>query len=289
LTALAFINTRESAMAMIELSKSSLPDVSEQATYWVAFRQGNDWYSLLDWSKTGIDVERQRIIENMKVRMSKILDERLPFNEKKWNTQDMARNAIGGQMLLGMVAENKLPKELYPVVEELIFRNPDRSVRILASNFFKKPGTTQSYAIGTIAKLKHDAVAGQSIFAANCATCHRVKDVGADIGPDLTFINKKFDREGLLDAIINPDGGIVFGYEPWIITTKEGDSYYGFLLADGEKTIVIKDISGKKHVINTSEVSSRKKQEKSLMPEPSSLALTEQNLADLTEYLISLP
>jgi putative membrane-bound dehydrogenase-like protein len=289
LTALAFVNTREAALAMIELSKSSLADVNEQATYWVVFRQGNDWYSLIDWSKTGIDVERQRIIENMKVRMSKILDERLPFNEKKRNTQDMARNAIGGQMLLGMVAENKLPKELYPVVEELIFRNPDRSVRILASSFFKKPGTTQSYAISAIAKLKHDVVAGQALFAANCATCHRVKLVGTDIGPDLTFINKKFDREGLLDAIINPDGGIVFGYDPWIITTKEGDSYYGFLLADGEKTIVIKDISGKKHVVNTSEVSSRKRQEKSLMPEPSSLGLTEQNLADLTGYLISLP
>ena len=110
LTALAFVNTREAAIAMIELSKSTLADVSEQATYWVAFRQGNDWYSLIDWSKTGIDVERQRIIEDMKVKMSKILDERLPFNEKKWNAQDMARNAIGGQMLMGMVRRTNFRK-----------------------------------------------------------------------------------------------------------------------------------------------------------------------------------
>ena len=288
LTALAFVNTREAVLAMIELSKSTLPDVAEQATYWVAFRQGNDWFTLLDWSKTGIDAERQRTIDDMKVKRSKILDERLPFNEKKWNAQDMAKSAVGGQLLIGMVAEQKLPKDLYPVVENLIFSNPDQSVRIQALNYFNKPGSNRSYSITAITKLKHDAVAGQNIFAANCGTCHRVKDIGKDIGPDLTFIQKKFDREGLLDAIINPNGGIVFGYEPWIITTTEGDSFFGFLVADGEKTIVIKDMTGKKQVIATSKVSSRKKQVNSLMPEPSSLGLTEQNLADVAEYLISL-
>jgi hypothetical protein len=116
------VNTREAVLAMIELSRSTFPDVAEQATYWVAFRQGNDWFALLDWSKTGIDAERQRTVEAMKVKRSKVLDARLPFNEKKWNAQDMARNAIGGQLLIGMVAESKLPQELYPTVEELIFK-----------------------------------------------------------------------------------------------------------------------------------------------------------------------
>ena len=49
LTALSFINTKEAVLAMIELSKSSLPDVKEQASYWVAFRQSNDWFALFDW------------------------------------------------------------------------------------------------------------------------------------------------------------------------------------------------------------------------------------------------
>jgi hypothetical protein len=48
LTALAFMNTREAVNAMIELSKSTLADVAEQAT-WVAFRQGND--RLTSWTE----------------------------------------------------------------------------------------------------------------------------------------------------------------------------------------------------------------------------------------------
>ena len=288
LTALAFINTKEAVLAMIGLSKSSLQDVAEQATYWVAFRQSNDWFTLIDWSKTGIDTERQRLIASMKVKMGKILDERLSFDEQKWNAQDMAKNPIGGQMLLGMMAEGKLPKNLHPVVEDLIFENPDQAVRIQASNYFKIPGSVKSYSISAITKLEHDPDRGQGIFKASCAPCHRVKEAGNDIGPELTLIQKKFNREELLDAIINPDAGIVFGYEPWLINTKDGESFFGFLVADGEKTVVIKDIAGQKHVIATSTVSSRKKQEHSLMPAPSSLGLTEQNLADLTEYLMTL-
>jgi putative membrane-bound dehydrogenase-like protein len=288
LTALSFINTKQAVLAMIALSTSSIQDVKDQASYWVAFRQSNNWFALYDWSKSGIDIEHQRQLAAMKVKMSKILDQQLPLDEKKWNAQDMAKNPIGGQMLLTMASENKLPKELYPVVEKVIFKNPDTGVRIQASNIFKNPESRTNYSINTIAGLKHNAGEGRQVFERNCSTCHRVKNNGGDIGPELTFVQKKFDRSGLLDAIINPSAGIVFGYEPWLITTSEGESFFGFIVADGDQTLVLKDISGKKHVINTKNVNSRKKQENSLMPEPSSLGLTDQNLADVAEYIMTL-
>ena len=288
MTALSFINTKEAVVAMIELSSSPIQDVKEQASYWVAFRQSNDWFALYDWNKSGIDTEHQRQLASMKVKMAKILDDHLPFDEKKWSAQDMAKNPIGGQMLLTMASENKLPKDLYPVVEKNIFKNPDAGVRIQASNVFRTSGTDGDYSINTITGLKHDAVEGKQIFETNCASCHRVRNNGGDIGPELTFVQKKFDRPGLLDAIINPSAGIVFGYEPWLITTTAGESFFGFIVADGDHTLVLKDINGKKHVIDAKNVSSRKKQENSLMPEPASLGLTEQNLADVAEYIMTL-
>jgi HEAT repeat protein len=74
ITALAFINTNEAAQTMLALSKNENKIVSEQATYWLAFRQSNDWFDLLDWSKVGIDTKRERIVAEMKVRKIKILD-----------------------------------------------------------------------------------------------------------------------------------------------------------------------------------------------------------------------
>jgi putative heme-binding domain-containing protein len=270
---------------MIELTKSPLKDVVEKAMYWVSFRQSNDWFGLLDWSKTGIDTKHERQVASMKVTKNKIQDELFPFAQKKGSVREMAKDPVGGQMLIAMLAENSLAKTLYPFVEEVIFKNPDQSVRIQASNYFKVPGSSHSFSIGAISKLKGNAISGKAIFNKSCATCHRVNKEGSSIGPDLTEIHKKFDRPGLLDAIANPSAAIVFGYEPWLIINRDGESVFGFLVADGEKTVVVKDISGKNHTVETAKIKSRKKQENSLMPVPSALGLSEQNLADLAEYL----
>jgi hypothetical protein len=51
LTALGFIKDKGAARAMLLASASDLRDVKEGAAYWLSFRQSNDWYDLLDWSK----------------------------------------------------------------------------------------------------------------------------------------------------------------------------------------------------------------------------------------------
>jgi hypothetical protein len=54
----------------------------------------------------------------------------------------------------------------------------------------------------------------------------------------------------LLDAIINPSAGLAFGYEPWLLTTKNGQTYYGFLISDGAEAVMMKDAAGQKYGIN---------------------------------------
>ena len=117
-------------------------------------------------------------------------------------------------------------------------------------------------------------------------TCHKVGENGADIGPDLTLIKKKFDKTGLLDAIMNPSASMAFGYEPWLVTS-ENISYYGFIVADG-KTLVLKDLTGNKVSIKSEKVSSKNQLKNSLMPDPASMGLKEKELADLSAYLLSI-
>jgi putative heme-binding domain-containing protein len=59
------------------------------------------------------------------------------------------------------------------------------------------------------------------VFTQRCAICHKAGSEGNLVGPELTTISRKFDRAALLDAVINPDAAIVFGYEPWLINKKE--------------------------------------------------------------------
>jgi hypothetical protein len=51
--------------------------------------------------------------------------------------------------------------------------------------------------------------------------------------------------------------------------------------------LVIRNIAGNKHNIAKNKISSRKKQEKSLMPDPATTGLTEKNLADISAFLLS--
>jgi putative heme-binding domain-containing protein len=288
ITALAFINDKTAATAMLHITESNIPDAKEQAVYWLSFRQSNDWYNLLNWSKISLNTAYERKLAAMKVKRQIVLDGRQSLDERSWRTQEMATDSVGGQMLIAMMSENKMPPLLLAVVEKNIFNNPDLSVRVQAGKYVKRNGNGKTFSIDAIAQMNGDKDAGKIIFANTCSSCHRIGSTGNNTGPELTMIGKKFDKVALLDAIINPSAAIVFGYEPWLVITKDGQSVFGFLVSENKQSVVIKDIAGNKHVIAQDKISSKKKQEKSLMPDPTTTGVTEKNLADLSAYLMSV-
>ena len=143
----------------------------------------------------------------------------------------------------------------------------------------------KQYIINDILKLKPDVAKGQQLFTSNCRTCHKAGKEGSTIAPDLTFVSKKSDDKQLLNSIINPSEAVAFGYEPWMVNTKDKKTYFGFLISDNEEAMIIRDISGINHLIKKTSVATAKKQDKSLMPALSQLGLTEQDLADILSYL----
>jgi putative membrane-bound dehydrogenase-like protein len=287
-TALAFIRTPEAVQAMLELSKNKNELVAEQAKYWITFRQGNDWVALWDWSKSGIDAAYERTLSAMKVKRNRVIDPQMPLNEKKWSARDMAKDPLGVQMLFGLVTEDRLSPELRPYVEELLLENSDATVRVQAAGYFRKEDNRSPFSISSILQFNSSRAAGESVFSQYCAGCHRINNKGNDTGPDLTPIKSKFDKEALLNAILNPSDGIVFGYDAWSIQLADGRSFFGFLIGENEHTVTLRDLAGQRHVIEVKTIRSRKKQEQSVMPSAAALQLTRQQLADLSAYLMSV-
>ncbi|HLO79746.1 MAG TPA: PVC-type heme-binding CxxCH protein [Chitinophagaceae bacterium] len=285
LNAIAFINDAAAANAMLGLSKSSLKDVAEQSMYWLSFRQTNDWYSLLDWSTIDLNTAYQRKLANMKVLSPFVLDSSLSFDERRYRADAMARDTIGGQMLIGMAAENQLDRAMKVYLGKKIFDNPDPVVRVQAGKYFKKPGNDIQYSIERVASLKSDPAKGKVLFNTYCATCHKFSGAGRSVGPDLTDIKNKFDKISLLDAIVNPSAAIVFGYEPWLINVKGGESLYGFIISENKNTLVLKDVAGISHNIAAANIIKKEKQKGSLMPDPATNKMSEKQLADVVGYL----
>ncbi|QHT70043.1 c-type cytochrome [Rhodocytophaga rosea] len=286
LVSLGFIKDKSSAEVMVELTKSELSDVSEQAYWWVKFRKSNDWLDLVNWEETLPD-ELLATREMMQLQ-AQAVDLSKPKTSREEAAAQMAKDKTGGQMLISLAAEKKLPDDLKEIISNAIFSNPDQTVRVLAGDYFTKPGAAKTLSIKQISSLQPDITKGKLLFQNNCASCHKRGKTGGEIGPDLSQIHKKFDKTALLDAIINPSAGLAFGYEPWLIKTKKGSSFYGFLIAD-DATVVLRDVSGQQHVIKAADVESRKQFSTSLMPDPLAMGLTEKDLADLAQFLLSMP
>ncbi|AQG82612.1 PVC-type heme-binding CxxCH protein [Spirosoma montaniterrae] len=306
MTTLGFINTPAAANVMVELTRSADKNVAAQAQYWTGFRRGNDWATLLNWDEV-MPMKVSSAEQQMLAKRQILLDEYKSDTEKRRVALDMARTPEGGQILVGLAADKKLPDNLLRAVGPTILKNPDQSVRTMAKEYFapqseklSETGTGESGSsasakaseavsspeIAQIAMLTGNGTNGLGVFKANCATCHRHGREGNDVGPELTQIHQKFDKNALLDAIINPSAGIAFGYEPWLITTKKGQTFYGFLVSDGDQSVIVKGVTGQKHTIPTKDVFSRRQYKTSLMPTPDAMGLTKQQLADLTAFLL---
>lgn len=319
--ALGFIKTTNAAQAMVDLTKSPDKDLAEQALYWTDFRRGNDWATLLKWGEVlpakALAATEKSNTTRMLAKRQVLLDEYKTDAEKRKVALEMARDVEGGKALVGLAADQKLSEELMRAVGPVILKNPSQTVRTMANEYFLpkpaivvKPETSAATTearpivaketnenkdvinrssgelVAQVAVLTGNRQAGLNVFKANCANCHRHGGQGNAIGPELTKIHEKFDRNGLLDAIIYPSAGIAFGYEPWLITTTTGQTYYGFLVSDGEQSVVVKGVTGQKHTIPTDKVLSRRQYKTSLMPDPASMGLQPQQLADLTAFLL---
>lgn len=146
-------------------------------------------------------------------------------------------------------------------------------------------GASRSYVINDILKLNRDPTRGATLFTTYCRVCHKTQKNGSNVGPDLTFAGRKFDDEQLVKAIIFPSSAIAFGYEPWIITTKNKSQYYGFVVSNTKDAMILRDLSEINHTIAKKDIDSAIKQNKSSMPEAGQLGLSEQQLADIAGYL----
>lgn len=285
LETIPFIKDEQAAQAMIFLASSASPDVSQQAQWWLKYRKANEW---INFNIPDSDTEKtSEASKKMLALQENLLQSELSDKDRADIALTMARDTTGGRLLISLASKNKLSPEVITEVSKEIFNNPNQNVRVLAGDYFKRPGGNKILSISNILKLSGQSEKGKALFLTKCSSCHRVGNSGNEIGPELTLISKKFDKTGLLDAIINPSAALAFGFAPWLITTKDGRATYGFIQADGE-AVIMKETSGKSHVINAKNIDSRKQFSTSIMPDPNVLALNEQDLADISEYLMTL-
>ena len=97
-----------------------------------------------------------------------------------------------------------------------------------------------------------DAARGRAAFLAGagaCASCHRVGDTGATIGPDLSHIGRIRTTRDLLEAITFPNATIARGYESFQLATKDGRALTGRIPRETADTVFVLTVDGREETV----------------------------------------
>jgi putative heme-binding domain-containing protein len=219
------------------------------------------------------------------------LSSKYPMNVRKDAAGKIGKSWSGEDRVLEILKAMKVPAELIPDVVASVSGAWRGSVRSEAESYLPNHTATalkKAPAINELTAIKADATKGKTVFMNTCSVCHMVGNEGKDFGPKLTEIGSKYAKDGLLDAIVHPSDGISFGYEGWEIKMKDGSTLSGIIASKTETNIDLKYPGGAKQEIKTSDIVSKKEMKESMMPEGLYQNMSNNDLANLLEFLESL-
>lgn len=219
------------------------------------------------------------------------LSSKYPMNIRKDAAGKIGRSWGGEDRVLEILKAKKVPAELIPDVVASVGGAWRGSVRSEAESYL--PGHAavalrKAPTINELTAIKADAAKGKTIFMNTCAVCHVAGNEGKDFGPKLTEIGSKYAKDGLLDAIVHPSDGISFGYEGWEIKMKDGSTMSGIIASKTESTMEVKFPGGTTQQIKMNDIASKTEMKASMMPEGLYQNMSNEDLANLLEYLESL-
>jgi putative membrane-bound dehydrogenase-like protein len=185
-----------------------------------------------------------------------------------------------------------LAGQLEPFRVAQLRRHPDAKLRERAVKLFagqtapEREKVVKDYRAAL--DLKSDTTRGKAVFKKNCSACHRLENVGVEVGPDLLSALRNKSREQLLIDILDPSREVDPRYINYLVTTKAGRSFSGMIAAETASSITLRRAEKAEDVILRSQIDIIEATAKSVMPEGLEMQLTKQDLADVIAYLRSV-
>ncbi len=209
---------------------------------------------------------------------------------------ELLTNSNRAALLARAVRHGNLHESTGRLAIDAAARHGDAAIRDLFESFVPEEKRVkrlgESVKTADLLKLAGDVERGRELFhknsGAQCRNCHKIGKDGTDLGPDLSQIGKKYDREKLLESIMQPSKNIEPKYVTWLVETTEGRLITGLLVHKDGNEIVIKDTQNKEVRIATGNIESTHQMQQSLMPDLLLRDWTPQQVADLLAYLGSL-
>jgi quinoprotein glucose dehydrogenase len=136
-----------------------------------------------------------------------------------------------------------------------------------------------------------DAAEGKKVFLekveASCVRCHKLDGEGGEVGPEVTGIGSRKDRQYILESIVFPNKHIAEGFESVVVTLKNETAYAGQLKRETADMLEINSPEDGLIQLRKADIKARERG-LSGMPEELRQVLTKHDLRNLVEFLSQL-
>jgi putative membrane-bound dehydrogenase-like protein len=128
---------------------------------------------------------------------------------------------------------------------------------------------------------------GREHFRKQCSSCHRVEDIGKEIGPNLAAIKSR-GAETVLTAILDPSREVNPQYLNYVVLTFDGRVLSGMIIDEGATSVTLRNAKNVTETVLRIDIDEIRNTGLSIMPEGFEDAMDAQSMADLLGYLLQL-
>jgi putative heme-binding domain-containing protein len=137
-------------------------------------------------------------------------------------------------------------------------------------------------------ELPGDVNRGRIVFQLHCATCHRVRGDGHDVGPAMESVRNR-GKQAILLSVLDPNREVPPQYINYVLHTKEGIAHSGIIAAETANSVTLKQADNKTHVVFRDDIEELVSSGSSIMPEGFEKQIDAQAMADLLEFVLAEP
>ncbi len=197
----------------------------------------------------------------------------------------LSRPAWQGELIDALESKRISSNGFSPVHRDRLLKSGSKPIAKRAKRIFDNvvsPDRAEAVAKFLPAlNLKGNSEAGLLFYTKLCAECHAPDK---QLGPDLRSITDR-SGEGLLASVIDPSRQVDPKYIAYTAEFKDGRVLVGIIGSESGESLQIKVPGVGDQSINRNQIESLYSLDQSLMPNGLEVGLTQQNFADLIEFL----
>lgn len=198
------------------------------------------------------------------------------------------------EFLMTSVSEGKIkPSEIERDKKQLLLNHPNETIRNTAKKVFggdvnsNRGKVIADYQKGMMS-LQGDATRGKVVFQKNCAVCHQVGEIGKAVGPNLASTQSKTPGD-LLVNILDPNREALPAFISYTVVTDQGINLTGIIASESATSITLRRADGAQDVVLRANIEEMVSSGVSLMPEGLEKEIPPPQMADLIEFVRSIP